>query len=139
MIQTLPENILRRMSEADRKQLGKGFRTAAECEAVAVAKSEKQLQQDLYSLLHRRGHRPRMQRMDRKSNVAVGMPDISFEVGGRSCHWEVKLPGKHPTGDQIRTMAELAAEPNCAYVRVIRSYREGLEDLEKITKERKNK
>jgi hypothetical protein len=96
---------------------------------IGEAKNEKALQNQLYSLLYRRGHRPRMQRMDRKSNIAIGMPDICFEIGGKSCHWEVKMPGEDPRPEQAKVMAELEGPPNFAHVRVIRSYREGLEDL----------
>ena len=96
-------------------------------------KKEKELQNQLYSLLYRRGHRPRMQRMDRRSNIALGMPDISFEVGGQSVHWEVKLPGKNPDPHQVRILEELSASPNNAIVRVIRSLREGLDHLREIS------
>ena len=127
----IPNHILERMNPKDRPK-GVAGMTTSECAEVAEARSEKHLQQQLYALLYRRGHRPRMQRMDRKSNIAVGMPDIAFEVYGRSVLWEVKLPGKHPTPDQERCHAELRGEPNNAVVRVIRSYREGLEHLQEL-------
>lgn len=126
------------MSKSDRQSFGKGGRTAQECQEAFEAKSERELQNQLYSLLHRRGHRPAMQRMDKKSNVAIGMPDIIFAVNSRACYWEVKLPGRNPTSEQNRMMAELAGEPNKAHVRVIRSYKEGLEDLDSLYRETKN-
>ncbi len=98
----------------------------------SAPKKEKELQNQLYALLYRRGHRPRMQRMDRRSNIALGMPDISFEVGSRSIFWEVKLPGKNPTDEQSKMISELEAHPNCAHVRVIRSYKDGIEDLQRL-------
>lgn len=128
----VPAHILARMASKDRPAGVAGF-LPTECAEVAIAKSEKHLQQQLYSLLYRRGHRPRMQRMDRKSNIAIGMPDISFEVYGQSVHWEVKMPGKNPEPAQISTMEALTAPPNGAITRVIRSYREGLTHIEELT------
>lgn len=127
----IPNHILERMNPKDRQKGIAGI-TTAECAEVAEARSEKHLQQQLYALLYRRGHRPRMQRMDRKSNIAVGMPDIAFEVYGRSVLWEVKMPGKNPDQEQERCHAELSAEPNCAIVRVIHSYREGLDHIQEL-------
>lgn len=128
-------NIASRLSPQDRKSAG--VLTAHESKAVGEAKSEKQLQNQLYALLCRRGHKPRMQRMDRKSNIALGMPDIAFEFYGASVLWEVKMPGKNPEPHQERVHAELRAEPNCAIVRVIRSYAEGLHHIEEMTMARK--
>lgn len=124
----LPDNILRCMDPKDRPK-GPAGMTARECIEVAEATSEKQLQNQLYSLLYRRGHRPRMQRMDRRSNIALGMPDIAFEFHGQSVLWEVKLPGRNPTAEQEKCHRELEAAPNEAIVQVIRSYREGLDSL----------
>jgi hypothetical protein len=44
----------------------------------------------------------------------------------------VKLPGRNPTPEQSRTLAELAGDPNSAHVKVIRSYREGVDDLNNL-------
>jgi len=49
-----------------------------------------------------------------------------------ACYWEVKLPGRNPTPEQSRTLAELAGDPNSAHVKVIRSYREGVDDLNNL-------
>lgn len=114
----------------DAKILAKKFDEAEK--SIADAKSEKHLQQQLFALLHRRGHLPKVQRMDRKSNITVGHTDISFEVYGKSCHWEVKMPGKNPEPAQEKMMTGLQSDPNCAHVRVIRSYREGLDDLNEL-------
>lgn len=128
-------NIASRLSPQDRKSAG--VLTAHESKAVGEAKSEKQLQNQLYALLCRRGHKPRMQRMDRKSNIAIGMPDIQFSFFGQTVEWEVKMPGKNPDEEQARMHDKLRAEPNCAIVRVIRSYAEGLHHIEEMTMARK--
>ena len=102
-------------------------------EKVGEAKSEKQLQNQLHQLLLRRGHRPSIQRMDRKSNIAIGSPDIQFSVNGRAVYWEVKFGSNQPTPEQTRMMAELESAPNNAICKVIRSYREGLDHLREVT------
>jgi len=43
------------------------------------------------------------------------------------------LPGKNPTPQQYKCHRELAAAPNGAIVRVIRSYREGLDNLAEMS------
>lgn len=129
------KHIASKMSPNDRKTAG--VKTVKESVVDALAKSEKQLQNQLYSLLFRRGHKPRMQRMDRKSNIAIGMPDIQFSYYGQSVEWEVKMPGKNPDDIQAKTHRELEAEPNCAIVRVIRSYREGMAHLDELANARR--
>ena len=131
-MKVVPANILKCMGYKDRKSLGKAGLTPDECAEIAVAKSEMELQGQLYSLLYRRGHRPRMQPTRKRSQIAPGMPDIAFEIHGLSVHWEVKLPGKNPTPQQYKCHRELAAAPNGAIVRVIRSYREGLDHLAEL-------
>lgn len=129
-----PENLLRLMSPADCAKYGNGGLTRDECAAAYEARSEKDLQQKLEQLLLRRGHLPRRQRMDRRSNMALGMPDIQFEIFGHSVHWEVKFGAGRTTAEQDKIIAGLQAEPNRAIVRVIRSYREGLDHLQELTR-----
>jgi len=132
-MKVVPANILKCMGYKDRKSLGKAGLTPDECAEIAGAKSEMELQGQLYSLLYRRGHRPRMQPTRKRSQIAPGMPDIAFEIHGLSVHWEVKLPGKNPTPQQYKCHRELEAAPNGAIVRVIRSYREGLDHLAEMS------
>ena len=51
----LPNNILVRMSPADRKQLGKAGLTAAECAEKAAVKNERELQKLIANELLRNG------------------------------------------------------------------------------------
>lgn len=119
------------MSEADRRKHfpGAAGLTPAECARVAIAKCEKELQGQLEGLLRRNHIIPVRQRMDRHSNIAIGMPDISFSCHGRAVFWEVKMPGKNPDDAQVAMILALTRPPMSAHVRVIRSYREAFEDL----------
>ena len=126
-----PAHFLEKMSEADRRKYfpGAAGLTPDECHHVAVAKSEKELQGQLEGLLRRNLILPTRQRMDRHSNIAVGMPDIWFAVHGRACFWEVKMPGEKPNADQFKMIIALQKPPMSAHVRVIRSYQEGIDDI----------
>jgi hypothetical protein len=66
------------MSEADRRKFfpGAAGLTPMECHNVAVAKNEKELQGQLEGLLRRNFIIPVRQRMDRHSNISIGLPDI---------------------------------------------------------------
>jgi len=120
------------MSEADRRKYfpGTAGLTALECQQVAVAKNEKELQGQLEGLLRRNLIIPVRQRMDVRSNIAIGMPDIMFACRSRACFWEVKMPGEIPNPDQVKMIAALQKVPMSAHVRVIRTYGEALADLQ---------
>lgn len=127
----LPEHVLRLMSPADRQKYGMGCMTAAEAASVAIARSEKQLQNQLEALLRRNDIVVIRQRMDRKSNIAEGLPDIMFAVGeegeGTPVAWECKMPRENPTPKQLQKHEEMRR--NGWTVRVIRSYHDGLTHL----------
>lgn len=125
-----PDRVLRCMSPVDRAKLGKGGLLAAEFQKIAEAKSEKQLQQQLEALLRRNDVVCIRQRMDRKSNTAEGLPDILFAVGGKAIAWEVKMPGKNPTAEQLKQHAAMTR--NGWEVRIIPSYDEGLHHLQEL-------
>jgi hypothetical protein len=75
---------------------------------AAAPRDEKHLQGQIEGLLKRNGYYPIRQRMDRKSNVAVGTPDILFAArDGRATAWEVKLPGNKPRPEQEQAMREM--------------------------------
>lgn len=64
------------------------------------AKNEKQLQNNIVRLLGLHGVVAIRQRMDKKSNVVVGCPDILCAIHGTPCAFEAKMPGEKPTKDQ---------------------------------------
>jgi hypothetical protein len=129
-----PAWFLEKMSEKDRRAMfpGAAGMTPAEAAAVPIAKSEKELQRQIEQMLLRHGIQPTRQRMDKASNIAVGMPDISFSCQGRAVYWEVKMPGEKPTPEQTATMAKLAAPPNCAIVRVVTTYEQAFSELTQL-------
>lgn len=124
MSTVLPNRILERMRPEDRKKLGRAGQTAAEGEAAFVAKTEAQLQAQIQAMLQRNGVFVIRQRTDRRSNVAIGCPDMLFSIGGRAIAWEVKMPGKNPRPEQIEAMT--AMRTNGWSVAVVRSYAEAL-------------
>lgn len=92
---------------------------------VAAPKSEKHLQDQIEGLLRRNGYFPIRQRMDRKSNVALGCPDILFaSKRGIAIAWEVKLPGQRPRPEQTKTHQEMRAAG--WVVSVVRQYEDAL-------------
>ena len=138
----LPESYLRCMSPEDRKALGKAGQTRDETLSKAEAKSEKELQRQIVSLLRLKGIEPIVSRMDRRTTNNVGTPDILFAVGGYqgslvgivpfACAIEVKLPG-NPLKPQQEDMARrLQTNPNRWTHEVIRSVDEMRAFLAKI-------
>jgi hypothetical protein len=110
------ENILKRMSPADRKAMGKTGWTAQECIERAVIKSERDLQNQIVSYLKccRGVNWVIWSRMDRPTTLATGTPDICFvteaidySLGSSGFRYraaiafEVKLPGKDLDPAQI--------------------------------------
>ena len=129
-----PDSFLSKIPADQRRQLfpGTAGMTRHEAIAASIARDEKELQRQIEQLLLRHGIRVTRQRMDRKSNIAVGNPDISFSCRGRAIYWEIKMPGRRPDPDQIRAMAELSSPPNSAIVRVITSYIDAYDELQRL-------
>jgi hypothetical protein len=121
------------MDPRDRAAMGKSGKTAAECREIAEAKTEKHLQQQLEAMLRRNDIVVIRQRMDRKSNTTIGLPDILFALNSIPVAWEVKLPGKNPTDEQKKMHTAMSL--NGWQVRVIRSYDEGLNHLKQCEEE----
>ena len=124
----IPNHILQRLPEIERKSLGKIGTTSDEVQATIEARSEKELQGHISSLLSRNGIPFIVQRMDRKSNLALGWPDFTFCLNGRFCAWEVKMPGKFPEDHQEKVIQKIR---ECGgLVEVVRSYEQALKILE---------
>ena len=96
------ESVARLLTPAQRKR--EGVQTAAEAQDSAVAKSERELQNMIVAMLRRNGIWVIQQRMDKRSNVAEGTPDILFVVRGIAVAMECKMPGKKPTKQQDEAM-----------------------------------
>ncbi len=62
------------------------------------------------------------QRMDRKSNVAIGTPDILGVRDGIPFAWECKMDGRNPTPEQVAAMEHMSR--NGWRTAIVRSYDE---------------
>ena len=112
--------------------------TLDEACAKGLEVREKELQQNIESMLNLRGIEANRSRMDRRKTDRVGWPDFTFALPcpgryGVPCAVEVKVPGKNPTAEQERMLGLLAG--NGWATAVIRSEREFLDWLEKIKTE----
>lgn len=75
---TLPENILRLMTPADRRKYGAGFLTADEAIEKAKAGEEHRLQQEVRQYLNLHDIQFINPSMRKKSALPPGWPDFSF-------------------------------------------------------------
>jgi len=105
---TLPENILKRMSAADRKAAGQ--KTAGEAQAAFVVRSEKKEQDILIQWLHLRGYPFCRARMDKKSTINEGWPDFTVFHNGKVALVEMKVPGGKLSFPQEMCIKALCAE-----------------------------
>jgi hypothetical protein len=138
-MRVLPENILRCLSPADRKSLGKAGMTAEEALQRAAIRNERHLQTLIVNLLRLRGIEPLWHRTDRTSAATIGWPDITFAVMRppnigwantlSACLWEVKLPGQPLSPEQEKMIGVLRTPPNAWRISIIHSVDEALEDL----------
>lgn len=128
----IPKHIRRLMPKEDRADMGKAAMTNEEAQAKLDGRREKELQENIASLLRQRDIVFFWQRMDRKTTGTVGWPDFTFSVGGKACAFEVKLPKGHLTGEQMQM--HIAMMKNGWLVRVVRSEQEAVEQLEAVSK-----
>lgn len=89
----IPDNILKRMSKADRPK-GKAGLTNAELSERNAVKLERELHDQVAALLRLRGVAFCHSRMDRKSTITEGWPDFTFAIDGKPCAIECKRPGE---------------------------------------------
>lgn len=102
----IPEHILKRIPADVRSKMGKAGRTIDECQQVAMARDEKHLQGQIEGLLRRSGVWFARQRMDRKSNLRIGVPDFLICLDGRFVAWEIKHDEGKTTPEQDQELAE---------------------------------
>lgn len=124
---SLPENILRAMTPADRKR--RGEQTSEEAMAAFTARSEKELQQQVSNLLRLRGLKFLNPAMHKRSPLPEGHPDFTvFLPGGRTIFFECKTE-KGKLSDEQEDFAKWA-NANDFFFYVIRSVREAIDCLE---------
>ena len=93
----IPDHILRLMTKEDRPR---GVLTFAEIEEKRQVRLEKELQEQVASLLRQRNIVFNCSRMDRRKTDKVGWPDFTFAVAGRACAVECKMPGENLRPEQ---------------------------------------
>jgi hypothetical protein len=103
----LPENILRHMSAADRKSLGKGGLSAHEAIDRAQAKGEAAMQRQFASYCSLRGLEYLWHRLDRKTGATPGWPDFLVVVSGKVVFIEFKTSKGRLSDDQQRVQLAL--------------------------------
>lgn len=131
----LPDAMLSKMPKAEREALGKAGVTYAEAEAKQAFKREKELQQRCVALLRLRNIVCNVSRTDRRKTDMIGWPDLVFCVPrakghGIPCGFECKLPGCHPTPEQVKVMQQMM--DNGWLVRIITSEEQFLETLRNL-------
>lgn len=105
----LPPNVVRLMTPEEQKRLG--YVTPAAAKAKDDLKREKELHEQALALLRLRGVRFVLHsRMDRRSTVRVGTPDLLFVYRGQACALELKRPGEVPIEAQRKCHADMIAD-----------------------------
>lgn len=98
----IPNNILKCMSKADRKPLGKAGRTNAEIEADIEYLLEKDLQKGICNLLRQRGIWFGRSKMNKRSRYTKSAPDFLICWNGKAVGIEAKIGNKEPSEDQLK-------------------------------------
>jgi hypothetical protein len=108
----LPEKVLRLLSPADRRSLGKAGLTADEALQAARVKSERDLQNLIETYFNLRGVVAIRSRMDKATTTPKGTPDFMLALRGRAVVIEAKLPGEELTPEQEAMKARMTGDPN---------------------------
>lgn len=135
MNRVLPDNILRHMSAADRKPLGKAGQTMAELEAKATATAEKELTRDIRDYLGHRGVTPLIPKFGKATGILPGWPDVTFAYRGIPVLWELKI-GKNKLQQVQEALIPLLVA-NGWHHAVIRSIQEAKAFLDRLDEEAK--
>lgn len=108
----LPDKVLRLLSPADRRSLGKAGLTAEEAVLAGRVKVERDLQNLIESYFRLRGVFAIRSRMDKKTTTPVGTPDFMLALDGEAIAIEAKLPGEELTPEQETMRKILTEAPN---------------------------
>jgi hypothetical protein len=96
----IPEEMLQKMSAADRAQFGKGGMTTAECDEKQIKEAERVLQRETRSYLDLHGIQYICPPMNQRSKLPPGWPDFTFCYRGVAIAAEAKVFGKGPEPHQ---------------------------------------
>jgi hypothetical protein len=118
----LPEHVLRCVSEADRKKMGKAGLLADEAKEKGLARAERDLQGEIVNFLQLKGITVLWHRTDKKSHATIGWPDLTFCKDGVPWGIEVKTDAGRVRPSQYETMRKMTLDGwQCA---VVRSFKE---------------
>ena len=118
----MPVIILSKMSEADRKKLGKAGMTASEASAAFAAKNERELQRQIASELLRRSIWFTQSATNKRTTNRVGTPDFLACIKGRFIAIEVKFGAGRLREEQASALADI--ERNGGAASVVRSFQD---------------
>lgn len=94
---------------------------------------EKELQEQIKSLLHHRGIVFLCSKFGKKSTIKKGWPDFTFAINGKACAVEVKTGNNDLDPEQITVIRQM--ESNGWAVIVVRdllTFKQFLDEMEKI-------
>ena len=133
----LPENILKCMSAADRKSLGKAGKTAAEAIEQYEYNTEKALQDAVETWCNSQPDVDcRRCRMDKKATTRPGTPDFFCSVAQLALYIECKLPSGQLSAVQEREIAHIRSRQG--RVIVVTSLKEVQEVVRELQREQHN-
>lgn len=121
-VSAITEGILRCISTAERRKLGKVGVTAEEAQEKFVAKSERELQGQIANLFRQRGLWFCQSRMDRPTTQRKGVPDFLLVCANVPLAIEVKFQKGKLSPEQIATHEHMSR--NGWRVHVVRSVEE---------------
>lgn len=116
----LPDSVLRCMAPGDKPKGNAGL-TFPEAQEKADTRAEREIQNQITTDLTRRGIPYCLPRIDRKSTIRKGWPDITFAYRGRFIALEVKTSTGKLRPDQRQCLAALRDEPCRGLAVVVRS------------------
>jgi hypothetical protein len=106
----LPDHILNKMSEEDRKALGKAGVTATEAQAKESLRLEREDHRQFSQWLNSREIYYLWSRTDKAVTIQVGHPDFTLFHRGLTLFVEFKLIGKKLSLEQDKTREHLTRE-----------------------------
>ena len=124
----VPDAMKRIMSKDDRKRLGKHSVTSDEAQATFVARNEKELQNQIASLLRRRGIWFDQDAMHKRRTGTKGTPDFLFAMKGLPFAFECKFGSGELSKDQLKVKHEMMRDGWGYYT--IRDYRNAVTVIE---------
>lgn len=130
----IPTHMLKLMSDADRKSLGKAGKLPEEIASEQEIRTEKAMQETICGMLRRKGIWFARDAMNRRRFGSSGQPDFLGSVkkpyGAIPFALECKLPGKKPTEDQEKCHAEMIKSG--WQVKVVFSHIEAFQFIEEL-------